>query len=258
MFDSLNELLNQWQASGYLFGVFLVFCRVSAVIALLPGFGEQFISMRIKLFLALTLSFIIHPLIQIETITAIPEGALLYENIFTETIKGVKLGLWVKLIFLGLTIAAGFCSQILGVTNIFDATLEPGGAPALSGFFSFTTIALIMATGGHYFFIKSIIESYHIMPFLSALKIEVMTESIVEAGSAAFMLGLRIALPVWGVGFLVNIGLVFVNGAMPQIPVFFVGQPLMIAVGFFLLSILIPSIMFNWSETMQQFVSERL
>jgi flagellar biosynthesis protein FliR len=257
MFDSLNELLTQWHTTGYLYGVFLVFCRVGAVVALLPGFGEQFISVRIKLFVSLGLAFAIAPLVT-ESFNAVPQGVALYKNIFIETAAGTVIGLWIRLIFMALTIAAGFCAQTLGITNIFDSTLEPGGAPALSGFFSFTAIALIMATGGHYFFFKSIVESYHIMPFLNDLDFASISESLIEAGNASFMLGLRIALPFLGIGFLVNIGLGFVNRAMPQIPVFFVGQPLMIAIGFFLISILMPAIMLNWSDALRLFLTKHL
>jgi len=257
MFDSIGNLLEQWQMSGYIYGMFLVFCRVSAVVSLLPGFGEQFLSARVKVFIALALAFIIYPSVDMPHIDSVAKGALLYQQIFIETVKGIMLGLWIRLLFLSLTIAAGFCSQILGITNIFDASLEPGGAPALSGFFSFTTIALIMASGAHYMFIQSMIESYVALPFLSPLNVSLITKSIVEAGSTSFMLGLRVALPFLGIGFLVNIGLGFINRAMPQIPVFFVGQPLMIAVGFFLLSILIPSMMFNWAETISSFIAER-
>lgn len=258
MFDNLTELLNQWQAAGYFYGVFLVFCRVGTVLSLLPGFGEQFVPVRIKLFIALGISFAFYPIIIQTPFIAMPEDEKVYVHIFTESIIGVTLGLWIRLIFMALTVAAGFCSQILGITNIFDATLEPGGAPALSGFFSFTTIALLMATGGHYFFFKAIIESYQIFPMLSELNFDFITQSIVEAGSESLMLGLRVALPFLGVGFLVNMGLGFVNRAMPQIPVFFVGQPLMIAVGFFLLSILIPAMIYNWSDALKLFLTEHL
>lgn len=258
MFDNLTELFNQWQITGYLYGIFLVLCRVGAVIALLPGFGEQFVSMRVKLFAALGLSFTIYPLIIQTPFADMPKDSSLYVHIFSEIITGVTIGLWVRIIFMALTVAAGFCSQILGITNIFDASLEPGGAPALSGFFSFTTIAILMATGGHYIFFKAIIESYRLVPIVSVLNFDSLALSIIEAGAESFKLGLRIALPFLGVGFLVNLGLGFVNRAMPQIPVFFVGQPLIIAVGFLLLSLLAPAMIFNWSEAMRIFLAEHL
>lgn len=257
MLNSLSELLNQWDIAGYVYTVFLVFCRVGGVIALLPGLGEQFLSARIKVFIAVSLAFGLQPIIT-SPFDAIPIEVELYKNIFTEILFGTVLGLWIRLIFLSLTIAAGFCSQTLGITNIFDATLEPGGAPALSGFFSFTAIALIFATGGHYFFLQSIIDSYKLMPFLGNIDWGMLSESIIEAGTTALLLGLRISLPFLGIGFLVNVGLGFINRAMPQIPVFFVGQPLMIAVGFFLLSALIPTMMINWSEEIKIFLEKYL
>lgn len=257
MTDNLNELLTHWQTSEYLYTVFLVFCRVGSVIALLPAFGEQFVPVRLKLFISLGLAYAIQPIIA-DIIPVVPQGTELYQSIFTETIAGSVIGLWIRILFLALTIAAGFSSQILGITNIFDSTLEPGGAPALSGFFSFTAIAIIMASGGHYAFFEAIIQSYDIMPFLKPLDFGVISESIIDAGKTSLLLGLRISLPLLGIGFLVNAGLGFINRAMPQIPVFFVGQPLMIAVGFFLISVLLPAIMFNWSEGMALFLREHL
>lgn len=257
MTDTLNALLNQWQTSEYLYTVFLVFCRVGSVVALLPAFGEQFVPVRIKLFISLGIAYAIQS-VATDIIASVPQGAELYRAILTETLVGAVIGLWIRLLFLALTIAAGFSSQILGITNIFDSTLEPGGAPALSGFFSFTAIAIIMASGGHYAFFEAIIQSYDIMPFLKPLDFGVISDSLIDAGTTSLLLGLRIALPLLGIGFLVNAGLGFINRAMPQIPVFFVGQPLMIALGFFLISVLLPAIMFNWSQAMALFLREHL
>lgn len=257
MLEQLSELINNWQIDGYVYSVFLVFCRIAGVVALLPGIGEQFVPLQIKLFFAVSLSFALQPLIT-DNVAHSFQDVSLYRHIFFEVIAGSVLGLWIRLLFQALTMAAGFCSQVLGITNIFDSTIETGGAPALSGFFSFTAIALIMASGGHYFFIKSIIESYQILPFISQPDFGVLSESIIASGTKSFSLGLRVALPFLAIGFLVNIGLGFINRAMPQIPVFFVGQPLMIVVGFFVLSLLMPAIMFNWSDALREFIAEQL
>ena len=257
MNDSLFELFRNWHLGTYFYTTFLIFVRVGALIALMPGFGEQFLSPRVKLILSMTLAVALQPIIVSDFIYP-PELPKMLSHILTEFMIGAMFGTWVRMIYQSLSIAAGFCAQVLGITNIFDASLEPGGAPALSGFFSFTALAVLSATGGHYFIFQAFTRTYDLVSFTGTLDYEQASLTIIEAGAVAIGLGLRIALPFLVVGFLINIGLGFVNRAMPQIPVFFVGQPLMIGVGFMLLSLLLSSAMLNWTEVMKQFLLEKL
>lgn len=257
MTESLLELFAKWDFAGYIYAVFLVFVRVGATIALLPGFGEHFIPARFKLFISVILAYAIQPLIT-DPFGIIPSPDKMTLQIINEFTVGLLFGFWVRIIYLSLTVAAGFCSQTLGITNIFDATLEPGGAPALSGFFSFVALAVLMSTGGHYFILQALVKSYDLFHFTKPLNMGDASLSITEAGSLAISLGLRLSIPFIIIGFIINVGLGFVNRAMPQIPVFFVGQPLMIGVGFILLSMLISTMIVNWGEAMRQFLLERL
>lgn len=227
------------------------------MVSLMPGFGEQFLSPRVKLMISMTLAIALQPVIVNDFITP-PIMSVMLGHILTEFMIGAMFGTWVRMIYQSLSIAAGFCAQVLGITNIFDASLEPGGAPALSGFFSFTALAVLAATGGHYFIFQAFTKTYDLVGFTASLDYESASMSVMEAGAVAIGLGLRIALPFLVVGFLINIGLGFVNRAMPQIPVFFVGQPIMIGVGFILLSLLLSSALLNWTEVMKQFLLDRL
>lgn len=254
MTSSLITLFENWSLAGYFYTVFLVFARLGATLSLLPGFGEQFVPARIKLFFALALTVAIYPVAAPSDISQLPELDVMLFHIGSEILVGLMFGSWVRFIYLSLTIAAGFFSQILGITNIFDSSLEPGGAPALSGFLSFTALAFLSFTGGHYFILEAFMKSYDLIAFTELINISEASLSIVDAGKAAIEIGLKLSLPFLAVGFLVNIGLGFVNRAMPQIPVFFVGQPLIIGVGFLLLSLLIPTMIFSWYEALQQFL----
>lgn len=254
---SILELFRSWFLAEHCYTLFLVFARLSAVIALMPGIGEQFVPPRVKLVIAIVLSFLLQPVIA-PVATSIPQTAGMLQALAGEFLIGTLFGLWVRILYLSLTIAAGFCSQTLGITNIFDGILEPGGAPALSGFFSFTAIAIMSVTGGHYFILQAYVKTYDMIPLLGTFPMGQASLSIVEAGVAALNLGLRLALPFLVIGFLVNIALGFVNRAMPQIPVFFVGQPLMIGIGFMLMSFLLPMMFLNWGEAMRAFLVEQL
>ena len=45
--------------SGHVFGFLFIFARIGAVLMLLPGFGETYVSPRIRMMLALSISFLL-------------------------------------------------------------------------------------------------------------------------------------------------------------------------------------------------------
>ncbi len=250
-------LLADWRYGAYAYTLFLTLCRCGSTLALLPGFGEALLPARVRLFTAFVLSAAIQPIVA-PGLLQIPPVDLLLTHVAGEVLAGSLIGIWGRVLFQSLTIGAGFCAQVLGITNIFDATLEPGGAPALSGYFSFTALALMFATGGHFVFLKALVDSYTLIPLIEFPDFGDSAQSIIDAGVAAFSFGLRLASPFLAVGFLINAGLGLINRAMPQIPVFLVGQPLMIVAGFFLIALTLPSALLFWSESVQAFFTQRL
>ena len=71
MSTSLLALFSEWHLAGYIYTIFLVFARIGGTISLVPGFGEAFISMRTKLFLALGLAAAMQPVVA-EPIKEVP------------------------------------------------------------------------------------------------------------------------------------------------------------------------------------------
>jgi flagellar biosynthetic protein FliR len=81
-------------------------------------------------------------------------------------------------------------------------------------------------------------------------------ESVVTTGSKSIALGLQLSLPFLMIGFIINLGLGFINKAMPQMMVFFVGQPVIIIGGLFLLNIILPTLILTWSGAFDDFLAK--
>ena len=64
----LQELL-----PGGVFAFMLVFARIGAAMMLLPGFGEAFVSPRVRLGMALVVSFAMAPMV-VGGLPPLPEG----------------------------------------------------------------------------------------------------------------------------------------------------------------------------------------
>ena len=70
-----------------IFSFFLVFGRLGAAFMVLPGIGEAFIAPRIRLAIALAMSFAILPFVQ-DTLPALPDGLHVVPLIDQRSIHG--------------------------------------------------------------------------------------------------------------------------------------------------------------------------
>ena len=66
----LDELL-----LAEIFAILLVFVRVGAAVMVLPGYGEPFVSPRLRLLLALLISLVVAPVLS-QTLPAMPESEI--------------------------------------------------------------------------------------------------------------------------------------------------------------------------------------
>jgi flagellar biosynthetic protein FliR len=57
-----------------IFAILLIFVRVGAATMLLPGYGEPFVSPRLRLLFALMVSFVVAPVLS-KTLPKMPESA---------------------------------------------------------------------------------------------------------------------------------------------------------------------------------------
>ena len=75
-----------------------------------------------------------------------------------------------------------------------------------------------------------------------------MAEQMVRVGGHSLYIVTAIAAPFFVMGVILNLGMGLANRMMPQLPVFFVGAPLLIIVGFLIFAAAAPS-MFDYFLT---------
>ena len=86
---------------------FAVFLRIVAAVNVLPVFGEQILSVRIKLVLALMLTLVI--LLTVAPTLSVPPAGLngFLRLIATETLSGLFLGLMLRMFIFAIQTAGG-------------------------------------------------------------------------------------------------------------------------------------------------------
>ncbi|MEO9895904.1 MAG: flagellar biosynthetic protein FliR [Paracoccaceae bacterium] len=230
---------------------FVVFLRVSALTALLPAFGERTVSVRIKLALAVSFTFIITPVVA----SKIPQGEVLQISsiILSEPLSGALLGIGVRLLVLALQTAGTIAAQSTSLSQILGgASVDP--LPAMGFILVIGAICLAVTTGLHVKAAKLLIYSYELFPVAVFSSGNGIAEWGVDKIRHAFSLAFTLSAPFLILSLLYNLALGAINKAMPQLMVAFVGAPVITMGGLFLLCLTAPLMLSVWLEALNSYL----
>lgn len=229
-----------------------LFTRVSAIVFLLPGFGEQLISTRVKLAVALAFAAIAWPLVSAPEVGVAPAwtatGAQIGVVYVAEAVNGALIGVLIRLFIFALQTAGALAAQSLSISQMFGAGVAPDPEPIIATLLMLGGITLALALGLHIKVAELIIFSYQPLPLgqfpISSDAALLTTRRVGET----FNLALSLAMPFVIVSFVYNISLGFINKAMPQIMVSFVGLPFITWVGILLLMLTSTAVLTAWHD----------
>jgi flagellar biosynthetic protein FliR len=222
----------------------LVFARIGAMVMLLPGLGEANIPVRIKLGIALMLTFIILPLHRAAYHVDMQSMAPLVVMMVHEIIIGIILGATARVTLSALQVAGSVIAQQLGlgfVTSV-DPTQGQQGV-VIGNFLTLLGITLLFATDTHYLVIMALNDSYKIFSPGELMPSGDVAALATRAFSAAFKIGIQLSAPFLVFGLVFNIGLGVLARLMPQMQVYFVGVPLSIFAGFLIFAAVLATMM---------------
>lgn len=255
MITGLGALLDLTDAA--LVAAVLVFARVGGVMALLPGFGEQVIPARIRLALTVAFTLVVWPMLAPEVVRVGPARPFLAMLLIEATI-GLMLGLAIRLMVMALQLAGVIAAQSTSLSQMFGTGLTPEPMPAIGSILMFAGITLALAAGLHVKAAVAMARSYEILP----MGLPVPAEDVARWGTArvaqAFGLGFSLAAPFVIAAFAYNLALGFINRAMPQLMVSFIGAPAITAGGLLLLMLAAPVILHFWGHRLDLVLADPL
>jgi flagellar biosynthetic protein FliR len=230
--------------SGIILTYLLVFSRVGAMMMLLPGVGTMGVPARVRLVLALAVSFALAPTVQGQYPAAAPQTMIaLVILIGQEITAGVLVGAMAAVIMSALQVA-GFliASQIgLAYAQTLDPTQNTQGA-VVGNFLTLLGTVMIFATDLHHLAIGAIAGSYRMLPPGAALPTADMAQLVIKLISSSFALGFQLAAPFLVFGFAIYAALGVLAKLMPQLQIFFVAVPINILCGFVIMLAMLGSI----------------
>lgn len=249
-FIDLTEFANTLFLKG-----FAVFLRVSAFVILLPAFGEQTVSVRVRLGVAVAFTMIVTP--------AVPSLEMSFEFTsllwiaITEITAGLILGISLRLFVLALQTAGSIAAQSTSLAQILGgAVSEP--VPAMGHILVMGGLALAVMTGLHVHVSKFLVFSYELLPMGLLPTGSNVAEWGLNRIRHAFAIAFTLAAPFIILSVLYNVALGVINKAMPQLMVAFVGAPVITAGGLMLLALSAPLLLETWLTMLNTFIANPL
>lgn len=231
-------------ATAYLFPFLVLFVRTGAVLSLLPGFSALYVTMRIRLILALALALLLVPTLG-DAVPALPDQPLaLALLILGEATVGVFLGVAARAILAALhtagTLAAYFSSLASAMIN--DPVADQQSS-TLAGFFTTLGVVLIFAADLHHAMLVAIADSYTVFPVGGPILVDDLSARLTAVVADSFRLGLQLSAPFLIAGLAYQVGMGVLGKLMPQLPVYFFGLPAHLSIQIFVIALTISSIM---------------
>ena len=222
----------------------LIFCRMGSAFLSMPGFSETFVSPRLRLLFALSLSIVVTPVLA-DKMPMLPGSPLtLFVMMIGEIMVGVFLGLIVRAILTVVHSAGNIIAthSALAVAASFDPTSANQSA-TMGNLLSLLAITLLFAMNMHHLMIAAAVQSYDV--FHPGLFPDAGDMSRLDARIFAdsFRLGVILSGPHMAYSLLFYLAGGLMSRLMPNFQIFFVMMSLQILLALLLFLAILPTMM---------------
>ena len=230
----------------------LTFARLGATAMIMPGIGDSFVSTRIRLLIALSLSFVLTPVAMKYMPTPLPTSFDLYLLIMMEVIVGVFIGTIMRIFMSALDTAGMIISFQSGLANaqVFNPSFAAQGS-LIGAFMSVTGVVVLFSSDLYLLLIYGLVDCYKIFPIGQLPAAGDMAQVVSKAVSASFLIGMKIALPFMIIALVLYVGMGVLARLIPQVQVFILSLPILLLLSMLTMSLIISAGMMFWLRQFQ-------
>lgn len=239
-------LLEEFLTTG-VFAFIMIFVRFGTALMIMPGIGDSFVPMNIRLLIALAICLVVTPVIQPYIPSPIPPFPTMFVLIIMEFIIGLFMGTIARILMTALDTAGMLISMASGISNaqIFNPSMAMQGS-LFGAFLSVMGVTMLFVTNLHHLLIMGLVESYEMFPIGNVPDTGSMADLVSRAVASSFMIGFQIAMPFVVVSLMVYVGMGILSRLMPQIQVFILAIPVQILLALLTMSMALSAIMLFW------------
>ncbi|MEM8834126.1 MAG: flagellar biosynthetic protein FliR [Pseudomonadota bacterium] len=240
------QSLEEFLVTG-VFALLLSFTRLGTALMIMPGFGDSFVTVRIRLLMSLGMAFVLLPVTMRYMPAEVPAFPVLFGLMTVEFVIGLFIGTIARIFMAALDVAGMLIAMTSGLANaqIFNPSLASQGS-ITGAFLSVTGMLLLFVTNLHHMLIYGVVESYTVFPVGDIPESGSMAELVSKAVSSSFLIGFQIAIPFMIVAMLLYIGMGVLSRLMPQVQVFILALPVQIMLSLLTLFLVLSAGMLFW------------
>jgi len=216
------NVLYEWIRPEWMASFFLIVARMSGLFVVAPLFGNRALPARMKIAFIVTTALILFPMIaKFGNLPRIQTDMQFVSMALIEVSIGLIIGLVALTIFSGIQIGGDFIGTQAGLSmaTMFDPANQ-NSSVVLATFYSICGGIMFLYLDGHHLILAALIKSFEILPLGQGIE-TALQKNGAHLVSAAFTMGLQMALPLLIVMTMLNVIFGFINKISPSMNVFF-------------------------------------
>lgn len=218
----------------------LVALRAGGAFFTSPALGSRFLPPQWKAAFGLLFSLVVFPIVPVPP--ALPADLLGWSAAaLRELLIGLLLGTVSGLVLVAAELAGELLDLEVGfsMVNLIDP-VSANPSPLVGTFYQILALLAFLAADAHHAMLSAFAQSYRFIPAGAGGLADGLQPLVVRLFAGMFLSGLRLALPVLGALFLVNVAVGLLAKTVPQMNLFVVGMPLKIGAGLALMAVGLP------------------
>ncbi len=225
--------------------VLLIFLRIISAFAAAPIFGHKALPVLVKVSLAFVIAYIIF-LVRDNSTTNIEFGLWwLFINAAKEIITGLIIGFSINIVFYGFSFAGSLIGFDMGLnmSQVFNP-VDESETNILGEIIYLAAVLIFFLINGHHYLIRALEYSFSVVPIGKFSVTQSVFDLLVKYAANVFVIAVKVAAPILISFFLVHIAEGIISRVIPQMQIFFVTQPLKLGLGFVLLAMVAPLLIY--------------
>ena len=227
----------------------LIFFRISGIIFTMPFFGSENVPRLVRIGLALVITFMLVPALNISGIP-LPDNLWTYSAvIFKELFVGMAIGFVSMIVFHGIQFSGDLVGFQMGlrIGNIIDP-MSDEQISVIGTTQNLLAVLLYLSLFWHHFLFEALAASFHVIPVAGVRLEGPMAVEFIRMSGEVFVIALKMGAPLLAALFLADVALGFIARTAPQINVFIIGFPVKVGMGILLLGISLPFFVYVFTK----------
>lgn len=213
----------------------LLLVRILSFISTAPFFGARTTPRRVKILISVVISFLVFQ--TCKDVNVEYSGVMEYAIIvIKESVVGMLLGLITNICVQTIYFAGNFIDMDMGfaMATLFDPST--GVNISVTGnLYYYLIMAMFVATDMHQYLIRAIVDTYKVIPVGELVIRSGLLNNLIDFVASYFIIGFRIALPVFATILIINTVLGILAKVAPQMNMFAIGLQLKVLAGLLML-----------------------